>query len=298
MTFVWIGLRRSGNPLLKNVHMLNVRDQLALQALLFPLRRRLHLVRGTSSEVAHPAAPSSSSSLPSEGWDKRGRGGGSLDAPCAAPRGASSPPARRVSSERSGSASGHSSGVSEHTSVSSAPSRAEDPGAARSQRTPVARSAPSSVASPHSSLHTLRGDESRESSESRSVRDPPLLPDLRLEKHGRTVEPTLGRVALVTGLIALAPLPARGQAVESVVGVTRLDRYLPMSGRGGIDCGLRTAIDPVEFARARFLGMIGLSLRTATDPIGIALDVTGRGLLTATGHGGSVAIPCSPGRSP
>ena len=108
----------------------------------------------TSSEVAHPAAPSSSSSLPSEGRDERG--GGFQDAPCAASHGASSPPARRVSSERSGSASGRSSGASERASVvSSACSRAEDPGVARSQRTPVARSAPSSVASPHSSLHAL-----------------------------------------------------------------------------------------------------------------------------------------------
>ena len=121
---------------------------------------------GTSSEVTHPAAPSSSSSLPSEGRDERV--GGSRDAPCAASHGASAPPARHVSSERGGSASGRSSGVRERASVSSAPSRAEDPVAARSQRTPVARSALSSVASPHSSLHALRGDESRESSEARS----------------------------------------------------------------------------------------------------------------------------------
>ena len=91
---------------------------------------------GTSSEVTHPASPSSSSSLP-------------------ASRGASSPPARRVSSERDGSASGCSSGARERASVSSAPSRAEDPGAAHSWRSPVARSAPSSVGSPCSSLHDL-----------------------------------------------------------------------------------------------------------------------------------------------
>ena len=108
---------------------------------------------GTSSEVTHPAAPSSSSSShPSEGWVKRGE---PQDAPGAASRGASSPPARPVSSERSGSASGRSSAVRERASVSSAPSRAEDVEVACSQRTPVARSAPSSVASPHSSLHAL-----------------------------------------------------------------------------------------------------------------------------------------------
>ena len=93
----------------------------------------------------------------------------------------------------------------------------------------------------------------------------------------------------MAGLVAL--LPARGQAVESVVGVTRLGRYLPVGGRGGIDRGLRTAIDPVEFAPARFLGVIGLGLRTATDHVEIALGVSGRGLLTATSHGGSVRNP-------
>ena len=75
------------------------------------------------------------------------------------------------------------------------------------------------------------------------------------------------------------------------MGVTHLDRCLPVSGRGGIDRGLRTAIGPVEFACARFLGVIGLGLRTATDPVGIALGMTGRGLLTASGLGGSVRDP-------
>ena len=88
-------------------------------------------------------------------------GGGSRDAPGAA----SSPPGRLRSSERGGSASGRSSGARELASVSSAPLGVEEPGAARSQWTPVARSAPSSVASPHSSLHALQGGESRESSE-------------------------------------------------------------------------------------------------------------------------------------
>ena len=45
---------------------------------------------GTSSEVLHPGAPSSSSSLPSGGQAKKG---GSQDAPGAASREASSPPA-------------------------------------------------------------------------------------------------------------------------------------------------------------------------------------------------------------
>ena len=52
------------------------------------------------------------------------------------------------------------------------------------------------------------------------------------------------------------------------MGVTRLDCCLPGNGRGVIDRGLRTAIDPVEFTRARFLGVIGLGVLTTTDPPG------------------------------
>ena len=36
------------------------------------------------------------------------------------------------------------------------------------------------------------------------VRVPPRLPDLRLGKPGRSFEPALGRMALVTGLVAHA----------------------------------------------------------------------------------------------
>ena len=101
---------------------------------------------GTSSEVLRPEA-SSSSSLPSGGQAKRE---GSRDAPCAASREASSPPARPRSSERGGSVSGHSSGARERASSSSAPSGAGKGEVARPQRTLPARAA-SSVASPCSS---------------------------------------------------------------------------------------------------------------------------------------------------
>ena len=106
---------------------------------------------GTFSEVLHPGASSSSSSLPSGGQAKNG---GSRDAPGAASREASSLPARPRSSERGGSVPGRSSGARERAPASSAPSGAGEGGAARSQRTPPARAA-SSVASPCSSLHTL-----------------------------------------------------------------------------------------------------------------------------------------------
>ena len=48
------------------------------------------------------------------------------------------------------------------------------------------------LASPASSLHALRGGEAGKSSEFRSVRIPPWLPDLRLGKPGRCFEPALG----------------------------------------------------------------------------------------------------------
>ena len=137
MTYVRIGLRRSGKLLLRNYLMLSAKDRLPLQALLFPLRRRLLLVRGLLQKSRTLRLPL----LLPPSLQKGGiRGGG--DAPCAASHGASSPPARRVSSGRGGSASGRSAGARERASVSSAPSGAEDPGAARSRRSPVTRPTP------------------------------------------------------------------------------------------------------------------------------------------------------------
>ena len=142
--------------------LLSTKDRLALQALFFPLRRRLLLVRGLLRKSLTLRLPIRLPPFLQKGGISGG-GGWSQDAPYVASRGASSPPARRVSSERGGSASGRSSGARELASVSSAPSRAEDAGAALSRWSPVARFASSSVGSPYSSLHTLRGDESERS---------------------------------------------------------------------------------------------------------------------------------------
>ena len=113
--------------------------------------------------------------------------------------------------------------------------------------------------------------------------DPPVFPDLRVEGQGRIVELALGRTALMTVAIvlALAPLTVRGQAVESVRGGHPLGRCPPASGRD-----LRIAPTLGECALA--LGETGL------DPwidAGTALNVTGRGLLTANDRGDSVRIP-------
>ena len=96
--------------------------------------------------------------------------------------------------------------------------------------------------------------------------DPPVFPDLRIEEQGRIVELALGRTALVTvaGVLALAPLAVRGQAVDSVGGCHPLGRDLRI---------------------APALGACALVLRE-----------TGRSLLTATDHVVSVRVPLLAGR--
>ena len=78
-------------------------------------------------------------------------------------------------------------------------------------------------------------------------------------------------------VLALAPLPVRGQEVESVEGGHRCGRSLPVCVRVVIGRGPLTAtsLDP----------------RIDTGLAEIALDVTSRGLLTATNHVVSVRVP-------
>ena len=103
-------------------------------------------------------------SLPSfRGARCRGGGGGGVFAS----RGSSSPPARHLSSERSGGASGRSFGARELASVSSVHSWTGGPGVALLRRAPATRSV--SVGSPSLSLHGLRGDGAGGSSEACSV---------------------------------------------------------------------------------------------------------------------------------
>ena len=135
---------------------------------------------------------------------------------------------------------------------------------------------------------TLREVVSRERLR-KPVLDPPVLPGLLAEKHGRIVELTPGWIALVTGLVvrSLTPLLVHGQEVESAVGGTRLSRLLPMNGLGGTGRGLLTATGLVAFAPA----VTGRGLLTATGLVGIALAVTGLGRLTDTGLSAGVRGP-------
>ena len=208
----------------------------ALQALSSPAPMSFSHA-GTSSEVTHPGASPSSPSLPSEGRDEGGGGGGAVSGcPCVASQGSFSPPARLLSRERDGGASGRSFGARELASVSSVHSWAGGPGVGFLWRNHASHSV--SVGSPSSSLHALRGDGAGGSSEARCsrlplpphlctpcevmrreslrrpalVRIPPWLPNLRLGKPERSDEAALGRMALVTGLVAhaVSPLSVHG----------------------------------------------------------------------------------------
>ena len=87
-------------------------------------------------------------------------------------------------------------------------------------------------------------------------------------------------------VLALAPLAVRGQEVESVEGGHRCCRSLPVCGSvaGGRGLLTTTALD----VYALILGETGLDPRIDT---GVALGVTGHGLLPATGHVSSVRVP-------
>ena len=100
----------------------------------------------------------------------------------------------------------------------------------------------------HSTLCDVVSRESLQGST--PVLDHPVFPDLQIKEQRRIVEPALGRTALVTGpvILTLALLTARGQAVESVEGGTRLDRCPPASGHCVTGRGLLTAPGCVAFA--------------------------------------------------
>ena len=111
---------------------------------------------------------------------------------------------------------------------------------------------------------------------------PPVVPDLRIEEHGRIREPGHEGVALVDValVLALAPLPVRSQEVKSVDAGHRPRRSLLVPAHAGSGRGLWTATA---------LGVEALGLDVT------ACGVNGRGLLTATGHAVSVRVPLPAG---
>ena len=109
---------------------------------------------------------------------------------------------------------------------------------------------------------------------------PPVVPDLWIEDQGRIRG--LGHEGVarvdVAVVLALAPLPVRGQEVESVDAGHRPRRSLLVPARAESGRGLLTAT-------ARGVEALGLDPR---------ID-TGRGLLTATGRAVSVRVPLPAG---
>ena len=139
--------------------------------------------------------------------------------------------------------------------------------------------------------HSMLGDVMRREKSRRTapLRDPPVLPDPRIEEQGRFIEFALGRTALVTMAVVLALAPLTGQAVESVEGGHPLGRRPPASCRAASSCNLQIA--PALGECALVLGETGLDPRIDTGLAETALDVTGRYLLTATGLVDCVLVP-------
>ena len=118
---------------------------------------------------------------------------------------------------------------------------------------------------------------------------PPVVPDLRIEDRGRIRGLGHERVARVDVAVALAlaPLPVRGQEVESVGSSRRPRRSLLVPAHAV--SGLWTATARGVEALGR--DVTGLDPRTDTGHAVTALDVSGRGRLTATARVVSVRVP-------
>ena len=218
----------------------------------------------------------------------QGKQEGSRGAPGVVSGGAPSPPARPRSSERGGSASRHSSGAGGLAPSSPSPSGGGGAGVARSLQTPISRVS-DVVDSPQFSPHVPRRGNSRESSASCSR----VLSSRGSRSSDRGRIRGLGheRVAPVDVAVALAlaPLPVRGQEVESVGSGHRPRRSLLVPAHAVSGRGLLTATARGVEALGRVV--TGLDPRTDTGHTMTALDVSGRGLLTATTRVVSVRVP-------
>ena len=157
MTFVLCGLLSSGNFFAKKRSYKERKHRPSGSA---PPAQQTFPRAETSSGVSRPGTSSSSSSRPLGGQGKRE---GSEGAPGVVLGGAPSPPARPRSSERGGSASGHSSGVGGLAPSSRSPSGGGGAGVARSRQMSLSRVS-EAVDSPQFSPHVPRRENSRESS--------------------------------------------------------------------------------------------------------------------------------------
>ena len=277
VTFVLFGRRLSGNNLYRRV--LKKRKKSSRPSGSVPTAPPTSPRAVTSSGVSLPGTSSSSSSLPLGGQGKRE---GSQGAPGVLSGGASSPSARSRSSERGGGASGLSSGTRSRFSFSF--------GSGQSGSCPLAVDSfflrlrlrcLSPILTARSTTWEFEGDF--------GVLPPrvypPVVLDLRIEEQGRIRGPGHVGVALVdvAVVLALAPLPVRGQEVESVDSGHRPLGSLLVCGRG-----LLTATS--RGVGALGLDVTGLDPRIDTSHTVTACGVIGGGLLTAPGRAISVRV--------
>ena len=124
---------------------------------------------------------------------------------------------------------------------------------------------------------------------------PRVVPDLRIEDQGRIRGLGHERVARVdvAVVLALAPLPVRGQEVESVDAGHRPRCSLLVPARAESGRGLLTAT--ARGVEALGLDVIGLDTRIDTGHVVTALDVSGRGLLSTTARAVSERVPLPAG---
>ena len=120
---------------------------------------------------------------------------------------------------------------------------------------------------------------------------PPVVPDLRIEDQGRIRGLSHDGVARVdvAVVLALAPLPVRGQEVESVDAGHRPRRSLLVPARAESGRGLLTAT--ARGVEALGLDVTGLDPRIDTGHAVTTLGVSGRARLTATARAVSVRVP-------
>ena len=198
------------------------------------------------------------------------RGGGSQGAPGVVSRGASSPPARPRSSEMGGGVSLDVRPWRASALLSLLPLRELERGRLLVRDGfPLPAPLPRLLLPAHRS--TLRDVMSREKFQRTApLLDPPVFPDLRIKEQGKIAELALGRTALVTVavVLALAPLPVRGQAVESVGGGHPLGLCPPASGRD-----LRIAPTLGACALVLVSGRLVLLFAVGRNPIGRILSL-------------------------
>ena len=234
----------------------------------------------TSSGVSRPGTSSSSSSRLLGG---QGKQEGSRGAPGVVSGGAPSPPARPRSSERGGRVSGRSSGAGGLAPVSPSPSGVGGAGVARSLQTPTSRVS-DVVDSPQFSPHVPRRGNSRESSASCSRGSRSSDRGSRKDKRARSRESSSRGRRRCSRSRSSSRSRSRGRERRQWSSSSSL------SARARSRRGLLTAI-------ARGVEALGLDPRTDTGHAVTALDVSGRGRLTATARVVSERVPLPAGES-